>query len=471
MTRFTVVSILPEIVDTALAAGVIGRARTAGALALAFVNPRDFTHDRHRTVDDTPYGGGPGMVMKCEPLAAAIDAAAGATPAHRVLLTPTGAPLTQARVRALAAHDHVVLVCGRYEGIDERVIETCIDEQLSLGDFVLTGGELGAAAIIDAVARLMPGVLGDAASADDESFSAGLLEYPQYTRPAEFRGRPVPAILAGGNHEAIRRWRRTQALRRTALRRPELYARHRLDKLDVKLLADAPELDVAARTSIALVHHPVHDRTGKVVTSAVTNLDVHDLARSAATYGLARCFIVTPVTSQRDKADHIALLWQEQALEQAGLAPRPAAVHADPAAEPAAETTVRREPSDLRRKRGDHRAEALRLTAAAASVEDTIAAVTAAHGTLPLIAATSAIPGRWPHARTVTPPELLAELQAEPARPLLILFGTGWGLADTLLPMVERVITPIHGRPPWNHLSVRSAVAIILDRLFGLRDA
>lgn len=433
MTRFTVVSILPELVDAALSVGVIGRARAAGALAVGFVNPRDFTHDRHRTVDDTPYGGGPGMVMKCEPLVAAIDQAAGEGGAHRVLLSPTGAPLTQARVRALAGREHVVLVCGRYEGVDQRVIDTAIDEELSLGDFVLTGGELGAAAIIDAVARLMPGVLGDAASADDESFSAGLLEYPQYTRPAEFRGRPVPAILAGGNHEAIRRWRRGQALRRTAARRPDLFARHRLTREDDKLLADARELDVAARTSIALVHHPVHDRTGAVVTSAVTNLDVHDLARSAATYGLARCFIVTPVASQRDKAAHIARLWQEA-------------------------------------EHGDHRAAALRLTDPLASVEDAIASVNAAHGAPPLVVATSAVPGRWPAAEVVSPAGLVARAVAAPDRPLLILFGTGWGLADDRLPMVDLVVTPIAGRPAWNHLSVRSAVAIILDRLFGLRD-
>ncbi len=448
MTRFTVVSILPELVDAALTHGVIGRARTTGLLAVGFVNPRDFTHDRHRTVDDTPYGGGPGMVMKCEPLVAAIEAAAAAVAgveeggerAHRVLLAPTGAPLTQARVRALAARDHVVLVCGRYEGVDERVIDTSIDEQLSLGDFVLTGGELGAAAIIDAVARLMPGVLGDAASADDESFSAGLLEYPQYTRPAEFRGLPVPAVLTGGNHEAIRRWRRGVALRRTARRRPELFARLRLGKDDAKLVADAPELDVAARTSIALVHHPVHDRTGVVVTSAVTNLDVHDLARSSATYGLARCFIVTPVTSQREKAAHIAQLWQEQAAQQGTPAGR------------------------------GHRADALRLTDAVATVADAIEQVTSRHGQAPLVVATSAIPGRWPHAPVRSPEALVAEAQDAPGRPLLVLFGTGWGLADELLPMVDRVLTPIDGRPPWNHLSVRSAVAVILDRLFGLRS-
>jgi len=197
--RFTVVTILPELITPALAAGVVGRAIAGGLLTVDTVNPRDFTHDRHRTVDDTPYGGGPGMVMKCEPLVAAIEAASTATtPPRRILLTPGGAPLDQATVRRLAAHEHLVLVCGRYEGIDERVIELAIDAELSIGDYVLSGGELGALVILDAVARYVPGVLGDAASADDESFSAGLLEYPQYTRPVALEDREVPAILAGG---------------------------------------------------------------------------------------------------------------------------------------------------------------------------------------------------------------------------------------------------------------------------------
>jgi len=213
--RFTVVTILPELIEPALAAGVVGRARDAGVIAVATVNPRDFTRDRHRTVDDTPYGGGPGMVMKPEPLIAAI-AAAG--PGHRVLLSPAGAPLTQARVRALAARDHVVLVCGRYEGVDQRAIELAIDEELSLGDYVLSGGELGALVVIDACARLVPGVLGEPASALDESHSAGVLEYPQYTRPPELDGRAVPAVLTSGNHAAIAAWRRAQALERTATR-------------------------------------------------------------------------------------------------------------------------------------------------------------------------------------------------------------------------------------------------------------
>jgi tRNA (guanine37-N1)-methyltransferase len=274
-------------------------------------------------------------------------------------------------VRRLATLDHVVLVCGRYEGVDQRVLDACIDEEISLGDFVLTGGELGAACVIDAVARFVPGVLGDAASADDESFAAGLLEYPQYTRPAVFRDRPIPEVLAGGNHEAIRRWRRGESLRRTARRRPDLYARHREDKLDRKL-AEAAGLDVARRTSIALVHHPVHDRTGAVVTSAVTNLDVHDLARTARTFGLAGYHVVTPVESQRAKAEHIAAAWQELAAD---TGPRgPGGGH-------------------------DGRASALRIVHAAASVADVVATLTAQHGQAPRVVATSADPARFPGAR------------------------------------------------------------------------
>src|SRR3954466_6150402 len=217
--RFTVVTILPELIEPALGAGVVGRARDAGVISVATVNPRDFTSDRHRTVDDTPYGGGPGMVMKPQPLLAAIAAASApgelredAPPRpHRILMPPAGAPLTQARVRELAALPHLVLVCGRYEGVDERVIELAIDEQLSIGDYVLSGGELAALVVIDAVARHVPGVLGEASSVEDESHSAGLLEYPQYTRPLVLRAPggaelAAPAILTSGNHAAIAAW-------------------------------------------------------------------------------------------------------------------------------------------------------------------------------------------------------------------------------------------------------------------------
>jgi tRNA (guanine37-N1)-methyltransferase len=444
--RFTVVTILPELIEPALAAGVVGRAREAGTIAVTTVNPRDFTHDRHRSVDDTPYGGGPGMVMKAEPLLAAVAAASGAgasaagtsaagtspagtSPAHRILLTPAGRPLTQAKVRELAAREHLVLVCGRYEGVDERVIEEAIDEELSIGDYVLSGGELAALVVIDAVARLVPGVLGDAASADEESHSAGLLEYPQYTRPLVLGGREVPAVLLSGNHAAIAAWRRRQAIERTARRRPDLFARFVPAERDRKLMP--PPL--RARTHLALVHHPVHDRTGKIVTTSLTNFDIHDLARSTHTYGLAAYHIVTPVTSQREKAAHIASLWLEEAR------PPPAT---------------------------GSRAGALALVRTAASVEDVLAELTAEHGRAPIVVATSARRESFPAAARRTPAELLAELAADPS-PLLLLLGTGWGLADALIPSVSRLLAPIEGASDWNHLSVRSAGAILLDRLFG----
>ncbi|MBL9016385.1 MAG: tRNA (guanosine(37)-N1)-methyltransferase TrmD [Myxococcales bacterium] len=443
--KFTVVTILPELIEPALTAGVVGRAREAGVISVTTVNPRDFTSDRHRTVDDTPYGGGPGMVMKPEPLLAAIGAAAGAPPAHRVLLSPAGARLTQGRVRELAKLPHLVLVCGRYEGIDERVIELAIDEELSLGDYVLSGGELGALVVIDACARLVPGVLGEPASADEESHSAGLLEYPHYTRPAklvapapppampgETRELDVPPVLQSGNHAAIAAWRRQQSLARTAARRPDLFAKHRPTKADAKLLPP----HVADRTHLALVHHPVFDRTGKIVTTSLTNFDIHDLARSSMTYGLAAYHLVTPVTSQREKAEHIAKLW----LDETDLPRKPPA--------------------------SGSRAGALARVRTADSIETVIAELTAEYGTAPLVVATSARAESFPGVPRRTPEELVAEAAVRP-EPLLVLLGTGWGLADHLIPSVSRLLAPIEGRSDWNHLSVRSAGAILLDRLFG----
>jgi len=429
--RFTVVTILPELVEPALGAGVVGRAREAGVIAVDTVNPRDFTTDRHRSVDDTPYGGGPGMVMKAEPLLAAIARAAGteAPRAHRILVTPAGAPLSQARVRELAQLPHLVLVCGRYEGLDERVIDLAVDEQLSIGDYVLSGGELAALVVIDAVARFVPGVLGEASSVDDESHSAGLLEYPQYTRPlklADVAGdREVPAILTSGNHAAIAAWRRLQAIERTAQRRPDLFARFRPTVADRKLLP--PPLH--ARTHLALVHHPVVDRTGAVITTALTNFDIHDLARSSLTYGLAGYHLVTPITSQRDKAAHIVRLWIDDA-------------------------------------QGEHRARALALVRTAESIEAVIAELSDRHGVAPMVVATSARRASFAELPRRSPSALHAEASASPA-PLLILLGTGWGLAEALIPSVSRMLAPIEGASEWNHLSVRSAGAVILDRLFG----
>jgi tRNA (guanine37-N1)-methyltransferase len=218
--RFVVVTLFPGVVDAYLGEGIVGRARTRGIFSTTLIDPRTFTTDKHRTVDDVPFGGGAGMVMKPEPVAQAIESAGPV--ARRIMLSPGGRPLTQADVQRYAALDSLLLLCGRYEGIDDRVVKRFVDEEVSLGDFVLSGGELAGLCILDAVVRLLPGALGNVESAAHESFSHGLLEHPHYTRPAEWRGEAVPEVLLSGHHAEIERWRRRESLRRTAMRRPEM---------------------------------------------------------------------------------------------------------------------------------------------------------------------------------------------------------------------------------------------------------
>ncbi len=228
--KIGVVSLFPEVVESVARFGVVGRASDRGVFELDLENPRDHADDVHRTVDDRPYGGGPGMVMRFEPLASAIRALRQRLPvtAPVIALSPQGRPFSQAAAERLAALEGFCLVAGRYEGIDERLVEAEVDEELSLGDFVVSGGELPAMVVVDAVVRLLPGALGDAESAEEDSFTTGLLDHPHYTRPEEVEGRKVPAVLLSGDHRRIARWREQQALGRTFRRRPEL-----IEKLDL----------------------------------------------------------------------------------------------------------------------------------------------------------------------------------------------------------------------------------------------
>jgi tRNA (guanine37-N1)-methyltransferase len=218
-----IITLFPEMFAAISEFGISSRAVRDGLVDLSFWNPRDYTEDKHQTVDDRPYGGGPGMLMKTEPLELAISAAREALPGARVIyLTPQGKPLDQQGINKLAAQESVILICGRYEGIDERVIERQVDEELSLGDFVLSGGELAAMACLDAMIRLQPGALGHEDSADQDSFMNGLLDCPHYTRPEEYAGKTVPPVLLSGDHEAIRVWRLKQSLGTTWQKRPDL---------------------------------------------------------------------------------------------------------------------------------------------------------------------------------------------------------------------------------------------------------
>ncbi|MGQ0384423.1 MAG: tRNA (guanosine(37)-N1)-methyltransferase TrmD [Gammaproteobacteria bacterium] len=224
--RVEVVTLFPALIEAGLSVGVVGRAQSADRLSVGTENPRDHARDAHRTVDDRPFGGGPGMVLAPEPLATAIRRAAGRLPAGSpmIALSAQGRRFDQAGARRLAGLAGFGLVAGRYEGIDQRVLDALIDEELSIGDYVLSGGELAALVVIDAVARLLPGVLGAGESATQDSFGQGLLDWPHYTRPEQWEGLAVPAVLAGGNHAAIRRWRLKQALGRTWRLRPDLLA-------------------------------------------------------------------------------------------------------------------------------------------------------------------------------------------------------------------------------------------------------
>src|SRR3990170_4759041 len=238
--QFDVFTLIPEAVQAYLASSILGRAQARGQIRIRLHNLRDFTHDRHRTTDDAPYGGGGGMVMKPEPIFEAVEAVLGEdrqTPI--VLLSPQGRVLTQAQAKEWSQRPRVALICGRYEGVDERVRDHLATDEVSIGDYVLTGGELPALVVIDSVVRLLPGVLGDADGAEDDSHASGLLEYPRYTRPPEYRGWKVPDVLLSGDHARVAAWRRDQSLLRTSRRRPDLLTkadltvqdRHRLDQL------------------------------------------------------------------------------------------------------------------------------------------------------------------------------------------------------------------------------------------------
>jgi tRNA (guanine37-N1)-methyltransferase len=237
--KFDILTLFPNMFSSPLKESILGKAIERGLIEIQIINIREFTLDKHQVVDDTPYGGGQGMVMKVEPIARAIDSVKSQNPfARTIYLTPQGEPFNQELARRFSSQSHLILLCGRYEGVDERVREIFIDEEVSIGDYVLTGGELAAMVLIDAISRFIPGVLGSNRSAEEDSFFNSLLEYPQYTRPFNFRGYCVPEVLLSGNHSAISSWRRKEALRRTSLRRPDLLARADLSEEDKKLMEE-----------------------------------------------------------------------------------------------------------------------------------------------------------------------------------------------------------------------------------------
>jgi tRNA (guanine37-N1)-methyltransferase len=437
--RFTILTLFPEFFSGPLACAQLAKAVESGVVAVELVNPRDFAQGRHRPVDDRPYGGGPGMVMMPGPLAAALKSVP--QPGRKLVLAPSGRPLTQALARELALEPALTIVCGRYEGIDERLIEDENLESVSVGDFVLNGGEAAALCLVEAVGRLVPGFMGTAESGDDESFSGGLLEHPHYTRPEvwpEVGGREVPEVLRGGSHARVALWRRQESLRRTLLRRPELLQTAELSGTDMDFLRDQKRPASLGRgLTICLLHHPVLDKSGKPSTVSLTNLDIHDMCRVSRTYELAGVCFVTPLGDQRELGMRILTHWTDGAGGRAN----------------------------------PDRASALRLGRMAESLDEAIAQVTESAGAAPRVVATSARtsyrPARGRKERTIafSPPALVRRWLAE--GPVLLVLGTGHGLAPEVLTRADAVLQPLRGFAVYNHLPVRSAAAILVDRLLG----
>ena len=417
--RFHVITLFPGLFESPLGEGLVAKAREKGLIGWTLTDLRGFATDRHRTVDDVPFGGGEGMVLKPDVVSAALDHVSAAHPgARRVFLSPQGRPFTQAVARELKAAGEVILLCGRYEGVDERVLDSRIDDQISIGDYVLGGGELAALVLMETVFRLVPGVLGNADSVDHDCFEDGLLKYPQYTRPAEFEGRPTPDVLLSGHHDRVAEWRRARQLERTARRRPDLYRRW----------FQGRRTEASKRLYVALLHWPVRNKAGDVVCTAVTNADIHDIARACRTYNARHYFLITPIDEQRRLVGDIIGHW----TDGAGA------------------------------RRNATRHDAFRNVSVVRDLEEARAHIGRREKQLPLVVGTSAkedpVCVTYDHGRY---------LLASGDRPVLLCFGTGWGLTAEFLSSMDTRLEPIRGVGPYNHLSVRSAVSIILDRLLG----
>lgn len=437
--HINIISLFPEFFSSPLDCGLMRRAREAGILSFALHNPRDAASDRHGTVDDRPYGGGPGMVMLPGPLADTLRGLGFAPrgepqPGRLLYLSPKGRPLTQALARELAAPDKggkaaLTLICGRYEGIDARIESLFPVESVCVGDVVLNGGEAAALCLVEAVGRLLPGFMGHEASGDEESFSAGLLEYPQYTRPEVFEGQAVPEVLRSGDHGRIALWRRQASLLETLRRRPELLSDAPLSAEDWGVLRAVTVERPGRNLYCALVHHPVLDRDGNSVAVSLTNLDVHDIARSSRTYGLGGYYALTPLDDQRKLAEGILAHW----TTGPGGASNP-----------------------------DRRA-ALSLVRIGPDIAWAAADIAERTGQEPLIVGTTARP------ESKGPPQLGFGALAQALRngPVLLLFGTGHGLAPEARACCRAFAPPLRGQGGYNHLSVRAAAAIMVDRILG----
>lgn len=424
--QFDIITIFPEYFDSPLKVGLLGKAINKGLIKVNIYNLRDFTKDRHRVVDDVPYGGGEGMVFKPEPLYQAITFIKEKNPkAHVLYLSPQGKILTQKLAEKLFQKGHLVLICGRYEGIDERIRAYFVDEEISIGDYVVFGGEVAGLVLIEVISRLVPGVVSKKDSVEKESFTAGLLKYPSYTRPREFLGFKVPEVLLSGNHAEIEKYRKRISLELTLKKRPYLLSSFSLKEEDWQILKEILEKQ---RIYLFLVHFPVLNKKGEVIASAITNLDLHDLARLGRTYGIKGVYVIQPLEDQRKLGKELVRYWLEGKGE----------------------------------KYNPLRKEAIKLIKFFKDLEEAIKEVEKLEGEKPLLLGTDASPKR-----EFISYEKIRELLWE--KPLVLVLGTAWGLTEEVLKKCDYFLEPIWGRLDfYNHLSVRSAASILVDRILGI---
>ncbi|MCF8104621.1 MAG: tRNA (guanosine(37)-N1)-methyltransferase TrmD [Desulfohalobiaceae bacterium] len=421
--NYHLISIFPEFFQGPLSCGLMGRAVDRGLISYSLINPRDFARDKHRSVDDRPYGGGPGMVMSLDPLIQAVESIPD--PGRVLVLSPGGRLFDQTMARELAAEEDLTLVCGRYEGIDARFQQFVPSETVSIGDFVLNGGESGALCLMEAISRLQPSFMGSADSPLEESFSSGLFDHPHYTRPADYKGTMVPEVLLSGDHRKISRWRREQALLATAAFRPDLLAETLLGPEDYSFLQRTSRTKAGRNLYLGLVHYPVLDKRNKTTAVSLTNMDIHDIARVSCSYGLGGFYVITPLQDQQELARTLVKHWREGAGKKAN----------------------------------PDRVRAMESVEIAADLRESLTRIEDRCGRPPKLVATSAR-GQgsmtWKDLRTVLYKE-----------PVFLLLGTGYGLAPEVIQGVNEVLPPLRAGSPYNHLSVRTAAAVTVDRILG----
>lgn len=426
--KIDILTLFPEMFAP-LEHSIIKRARKAGIVEINVINIRDYATDKHQTTDERLYGGGSGMVMKPEPLFAAVADAQQGSPCRVIVTSPAGKTYNQTLAQELAQEEHLVIVCGHYEGIDQRFIDRCATDMLSLGDFVMTGGETAALAITDSVVRLLPGALGDEMAAVEESFTTGLLEYPQYTRPPVWQSSEVPPVLQGGNHAQIAKWRRQQALKTTYHNRPDLLQTAALSAEDIAFLGELRKKEEKPfRLHAGLLHYPVYNKKKQVITTSLTNLDLHDIARAATTYALASYYLIQPIDSQRELMATLVEHWQ----------------------------------TGFGAKYNPDRERALSIVQILPQLADAVNDIARRYGNKPRIIVTGANLNQQ-----ITSYQEMRQIMAREGGDYLLLFGTGYGLAQEITDQADFRLCPIYGKEGYNHLSVRSAAAIIFDRLLG----